>query len=146
MLWLWVEVLQNRSFRSRSPSQSLGLETQLKQTFIRNTKILQQKINTRHRASTSTYSLTSRVRRYAVNACHVHRLPIRAALCCHSNETRAPIANPPNSAQLGVPPTIPKVTSRSVQKCGHAASDRYTDRQMSVTTVHSTTHVKCTNN
>jgi len=22
-------------------------------------------------------------------------------LCCHSNETRAPIANPPNSAQLG---------------------------------------------
>ena len=24
----------------------------------------------------------------------------RSALCCHSNETRAPIANPPNSAQL----------------------------------------------
>ena len=24
------------------------------------------------------------------------------ALCCHSNATRAPIANPPNSAQLGV--------------------------------------------
>jgi len=23
-----------------------------------------------------------------------------SALCCHSNETRAPIANPPNSAQL----------------------------------------------
>jgi len=23
------------------------------------------------------------------------------ALCCHSNATRAPIANPPNSAQLG---------------------------------------------
>jgi len=23
----------------------------------------------------------------------------RSALCCHSNETRAPIANPPNSAQ-----------------------------------------------
>ena len=28
----------------------------------------------------------------------------RSALCCHSNETRAPIANPPNSAQLeGIP-------------------------------------------
>jgi len=24
----------------------------------------------------------------------------RSALCCHSNETRAPIANPPNNAQL----------------------------------------------
>jgi len=24
----------------------------------------------------------------------------RSALCCHSNETRAPNANPPNSAQL----------------------------------------------
>ena len=28
----------------------------------------------------------------------------RTALCCHSNETRAPIANPPNSAQLGSTP------------------------------------------
>jgi len=27
-----------------------------------------------------------------------------AALHCHSNETRAPIANPPNSAQLGGTP------------------------------------------
>jgi len=33
--------------------------------------------------------------------CNVHQLPIRAALCCHSNETWAPIANPPSSAQLG---------------------------------------------
>jgi len=24
----------------------------------------------------------------------------RSALCCHGNETRAPIAHPPNSAQL----------------------------------------------
>jgi len=30
-----------------------------------------------------------------------------SALCCHSNETRAPIANPPNSAQLEDTPTIP---------------------------------------
>ena len=26
-------------------------------------------------------------------------------LCCHDNATRAPIANPPNSAQLGASPT-----------------------------------------
>jgi len=42
----------------------------------------------------------------------------RSALCCHSNETRAPIANPPNSAQLEETPTIipfPQVTSGSVQ-------------------------------
>jgi len=37
---------------------------------------------TRHRASTS------------------NRWHFAFALCCHSNETRAPIANPPNSAQL----------------------------------------------
>jgi len=30
-----------------------------------------------------------------------------SALCCHSNETRAPVAHPPNSAQLGAPRTIP---------------------------------------
>jgi len=26
---------------------------------------------------------------------------LHSALCCHSSETRAPIANPPDSAQLG---------------------------------------------
>jgi len=30
---------------------------------------------------------------------NVENAPV--ALCCHSNATRAPIANPPNSAQLG---------------------------------------------
>jgi len=54
-------------------------------------------IITSHRASTST------------------RWHFVFALCCHGNETRAPIANPPNSAQLGGTPTIPQVTSRSVQ-------------------------------
>jgi len=40
-----------------------------------------------------------------------------SALCCHSNETRASIANPPNSAQLGAPLPFPnpQVTSGSVQ-------------------------------
>jgi len=80
------------------------------------------------------YSLTFRVRRYAINACHVHRLPIHAALCCHGNETRAPIANSPNSAQLGAPLPFSQVTSGSVQ--------------YRVTTIHfasstPTTHAKC---
>jgi len=34
-------------------------------------------------------------------------ITIGFALCCHSNATRAPIANPPNSAQLGSFPTTP---------------------------------------
>jgi len=43
-----------------------------------------------------------------------HRVSVQAlidishsALCCHSNKTCAPIANLPNIAQLGAPPTIP---------------------------------------
>jgi len=64
--------------------------------------------------------------------CHVHPLPIRAAICCHSNETRAPIANPPNSAQLGGtlyrPPTYIRV--RAV--VWRTAADRHTDRQTDV--------------
>jgi len=44
---------------------------------------------TRHRLSTST------------------RWHFAFALWCHSNETRAPIANPPNTAQLRGTPTIP---------------------------------------
>ena len=42
-----------------------------------------KQVKTRHRASTST------------------RWHFVFGLCCHSNETRAPIVNPPNSAQLG---------------------------------------------
>jgi len=50
------------------------------------------------------------------------------ALCCHSNATHAPIANPPNSAQLGGIPTTPQVTSGSVQYCGmRPQTDRQTD-------------------
>ena len=44
----------------------------------------------------------------------------RSALCCHSNETRAPIANRPSGAQLG-PPTIPQsyIRVRAVMwECG----------------------------
>jgi len=60
-------------------------------------------------------------------------------LCCylckngHSNATRAPITNPPSSAQLGASPITPQVTSGSVQQwaCGR----RQTDTQTRVTTV-----------
>jgi len=40
---------------------------------------------------------------------------LRRALCCHSNETRAPIANQPNSAQLDATLSFPQVTSGFVQ-------------------------------
>jgi len=54
----------------------------------------------------------------------------RSALCCHSNEIRAPIANPPNSAQLGATLTIPKITSRSVRSVRmRRGTDRQTDTQ-----------------
>ena len=51
-------------------------------------------------------------------------------LCCHSNATRAPIANPPNSAQLGGIPTIPPsyVGVRAiVWACGRGQADTQTD-------------------
>ena len=61
---------------------------------------------TRNRASTSTHScnhVLADISRSPLRY-HVHRLTIRTALRCHNNETRAPIANPPNSAQLGGTP------------------------------------------
>ena len=36
---------------------------------------------------------------------------LHSALCCHSNETRAPVANLPNSAQLGAPIPFSQVSS-----------------------------------
>ena len=52
----------------------------------------------------------------------------RAALCCcRSNETRSPIANPPNSAQLEDTPTIPPTYIRVravVWECGEGQTDR----------------------
>ena len=47
-------------------------------------------------------------------------------LCCHSNETHAPIANSPNSAQLEAPPTIPPSYIRVhavVWECGEGHTD-----------------------
>jgi len=65
----------------------------------------------RHRASTST------------------RWYFTFGLCCHSNKTRAPMANPPNSAQLEGTPTTPPSYIRVravVWACGEGQTDRYT--------------------
>jgi len=52
------------------------------------------------------------------------------ALCCHSNETRALISNPSNSAQLGGTPTILPTYIRVravVWACGRGQTHRQTD-------------------
>jgi len=50
--------------------------------------------------------------------------------CCHSNEIRAQIANPPNNTQLeGTRPTIPPsyIQVRAVVwQCGEGQTDRHT--------------------
>ena len=51
----------------------------------------------------------------------------RSALCCHRNETRAPIANPPNSAQLEGTSTI-RVCA-VVWECGEGQTDTQTHRR-----------------
>jgi len=69
----------------------------------------------------------------------------RSVLCCHGNETGAPIANPPNSAQLEGTPTIPPTYIRvCMWACGEGQTD--THRQMHVTNIHfasSATQSKC---
>ena len=72
-------------------------------------------------------------------------------MCCHSNETRAPIANPSNSAQLDgtrtIPPTYIRVRA-VVWECGEGQTDRHTDTQTAVTIIHfasATPHAKCNN-
>jgi len=103
------------------------------------------------------YSLTFRVRlsRSPLSplCCHVRGLPIRAALCYHSNETRAPIPNPPSSAQLGcIPYHSPKLYPGPCSSVGmRPQADRQTDRHTTdtdtrVSTIHfpsSMTHAKC---
>ena len=106
--------------------------------------ILTETTQTRHRASTSIYSLTFRVRRYAVmcTACRYARR------YCHINETRTPIANPPISAQLEGIPTIPPSYIRVRAVVWECVAYRQTEThtQTRVTTIHfasSTTHAKC---
>jgi len=63
----------------------------------------------------------------------------RSALCCHSNETRAPTANPPRSPRLDrTPRTIPRGYIRSVQYSVRMrrGTDRQTHTQTAVTSIH----------
>ena len=77
-------------------------------------------------------------------------LQLRFALSCYSNATRAPIANPPNNAQLGDSLYhAPKLHPGPCSTVGvRSRTDRQTDthRQTRVATIHfasSTTHAKC---
>jgi len=71
----------------------------------------------------------------------------RSALCCHSNETRAPIADSPNSAQLeGTPAILPTYiwVRTVVWECGEGQ----TDTQTAVSNIYfasATPHAKCNN-
>jgi len=60
----------------------------------------------------------------------------RSALCCQSNETRAPVANPPDSAQLEGTPyhstNLHPGPHTVVWECG----DEQTDTQTAVTDIH----------
>jgi len=73
-----------------------------------------------------------------------------SALCCHSNETRAPIANLPNSAQLeGTPSYSPKLHPSPCSSVGMwRGTDIHRDTQTRMTTIHFTLakpHAKCNN-
>jgi len=88
----------------------------------------------RHRASRSMYSLTFRVR----------------VMLSYSNATRAPIANPPDSAQLGgIPYHSPKLHPGPCNSAGmrpRTDTDTRARARTRVTTIHfasSTTHAKC---
>jgi len=87
---------------------------------------------------------TERVQALADISCSV--------LCCHSNETHAPIANPPSNAQLeGTPYHSPKLhpglcSSMGMRRGTDRPPDRQTDTQMAVTNIHlpsSTPRAKC---
>jgi len=55
----------------------------------------------------------------------------RSALCCHSNETRTPIANPPDSAQLEGTATITQLiwVRAVVWECGQGQTDTQQTRR-----------------
>jgi len=93
-------------------------------------------LKTRHRVSTST------------------RWHFAFALCCHSNETRVPIANPPNRAQLGdthtIYPSYPGPCSRLDCSAGMRRG-AYRQRHRRACPVYisrrlATTHAKCNKN
>ena len=67
-----------------------------------------------------------------------------SVLCCHSNETHAPTANPPNNAQLDGTPYHSSKLHPGL--CSSVGMRRGSDTQMAVATIHfasATPHVKC---
>ena len=67
------------------------------------------------------------------------------ALCCHSHATRAPIANPPNNAQLGDSLYHAKLHPGPCSSVG-VRPRTHRQKQTRVTTIHfasSMTHAKC---
>jgi len=69
------------------------------------------------------------------------------ALCCHSNVTRAPIANSPNSAQLGSSRTTPKLHPGSYSSVGmRPRTYTQTNRQTRMTTIHLVSSIRLTRN
>jgi len=76
---------------------------------------------------------------------------LHSALCCHSNETRVSIANPPNSAQLegtpAIPPTYVQVCA-VVWECSEGQTDTCAGTLTCVTNIglhfaSATPHVQC---
>jgi len=71
-------------------------------------------------------------------------------LCCHSNATGAPIANPPNNAQQGGSLYhAPSSIWVHAVVWSYGREQTHTHTQTRVTTIHfasSTTHAKCNNN
>jgi len=68
--------------------------------------------------------------KYQAYSEYKYSLTFHFGLCCHSNKTRAPIANPPNSAQLGdTPYHSPKL---HLGPCSSMGMRRGTDRHADV--------------
>jgi len=76
-----------------------------------------------------------------------HSLTFRVRRCCHSNETRAPIANPPNSAQLkGTPYHSPKLHPGPCNSVGmRRGADRHTDGRDNIHLASATPHANVMN-
>jgi len=94
---------------------------------------MQKQIKIRHRTSTSTHWHFPFSTICSVQGYNLHRV------CCHSNETRALIANLPNSAQLeGTPYHSPSYiwVCALVWEWGDGQTDRQTDTQLAVVAIY----------
>jgi len=104
-------LLSHRSRYGRSATRPVG---RLHSKYITNNSL----------NSVAVAPHTNKARQRAITS---SRYISRSALCCHSNETRAPIANLPKSAQLeGNPYNSPKLHPGM---CSSVGMRRGTDRQ-----------------